>query len=1072
MQKKILFSLVILMLAFVSTAVAQVTTSGINGKVTLDSPKGEEIIGATITAVHTPSGTRYMAVTNATGRYTIQGMRAGGPYEVSVSYVGHETKEFKGITLNLGESYQLNTWLSENAQELGEVVVTGRYGLDASKTGAAQSISAEQINNMPSITHGISDIARLNPQLSVTNAGTMSFAGSNNRYNSFQIDGAMNNDNFGLTTSGANGGQAETQPVSMETIEQIQINVAPFDVRQSGFTGGAINAITKSGTNEFHGSAYIRGYNEKLIGRHYKLNDGSYSDPYQDEKQHQLGFTLGGPIIKNKLFFFANYENTKETYPNLYGLGAEGSRIDAQKATDILADIKEMAAAQGVNYSGNYTNTDVYKKSNKGGLKIDWNINDNNKFSFRWSLVDAKRLRGSGGRSALYTDDHVYEFKSNTNTFIAELQSRFSPVVSNEARVSYVRVRDERTSGNPFPSITVNNVGNSGGTVGIGNEYSSMANSLNQDIWTIEDNLTWYKNDHTITFGTHNEIYTFENLFIQNLYGAYSFGTADNFFNYYNDWKAGTPSGKYFSNYYYYRANVDVTGTPRWAAKFTAGQIGFYAQDKWNITNNFQLTYGLRFDIPLFFDAPVENPGFNEYAESKGWDFQTNRKLSSAPLVSPRVGFRWDINGDRQFILRGGVGVFTGRIPFVWLSNSFSNTGIQMTKYSASRNMDNLTLVLDPNNQDLNGDKLAAAGNQEINVFEKKFSFSQNLRVNLGFDFTLGGINWSAEALYSKTLNDVFYSNLAYDATGKTFGETYGYDWETRPMMGRVTDGTHYANIYVLNNTSKGYSYSLSLKAEKKFDFGLDLMASYAFTKSKSVNSATSSVASSNFTNNHTATNPNEPVLTNSAYNTPHQIKASAFYHVDYGKNKMFRTTVGLIYEGKSGTPYTLYTYGDMNGDGVRNDIFYIPTDAQVDQMKFKASSTYTADEMKANFKQWLANTDYIKDHRGEYYERYADNLPFESRFDLHIAQNIKFATGKWMHNFEISLDIMNVANLLNKDWGRVYSSSSYVSDMYAPLNYSGNGQYQFNNKPDYELFTPNDLYSRWRGQIGLKYTF
>ena len=1070
MRKRL--QLLLLLVSFIATtAMAQVTTSGISGKVT---SAGEEVIGATVTAVHVPSATTYRAVTNVDGRFTIQGMRVGGPYTVEITYLGHQPKVFNNVTLLLGETQNLSCSLEEDANELEELVVEGKRGLDASKTGAAQSINAEMINNMPTISHSISDIARLNPQIS-TNAqsGAMSFAGTNNRYNSFQIDGAMNNDVFGLTSSGSNGGQSGTQPVSMETIEQIQINIAPFDVRQSGFTGGAINAITKSGTNEFHGSGYFYGNNDAMVGKKYKMMDGSYSSKIEDEKESMFGFTLGGPIIKNKLFFFANFEKSNKEYPTQYGLGAEGSKVPVDLANEILSNISELAQKQGVTYNGAYSDADRYIKSTKAGVKLNWNINDFNKFSLRWSYVDAAQNAGLGSISTLNTVDHLYEYANKTHSFIAELQSRISPTLSNEARASYVRVRDKRTSGTPFPSITIYSVGPERGAVNIGNEYNSMANGLDQDIYTLEDNFTWYKGNHTLTFGTHNEFYKFANIYIPSLYGSYYFSSYDDFKTYFNGAMAGTPDGTKMRNFYFQQANVDVTGDPRWAATFGAGQLGFYAQDRWDVTDNLQLTYGLRMDIPLFFDTPAENVGFNEYAASKGWNVKTNHRLSSTPMWSPRLGFRWDINGDRRFILRGGAGLFTGRIPFVWLSNNFSNTGIQLSVYQASgKNMSNVELILDPDKQYQNGERLSAAGGQLINVFEDKFKFAQTLRLNLGFDFKALGIDWTAEAIYSKNLNDVVYSNLAYDQTGKTFGQTYGYDFDNRPMYTRVTTGTPYNNIYLLSNTSKGYTYNLSLKAEKHFGFGLDLMAAYTFTQSKAVASLTSSVAQSNWRNTHTYRDSNHPELSNSAFNRPHTVKASAFYHINYGPNKLFTTTIGLIYEGSSGSPYSLNYSGDVNGDeGPGNDLFYIPTDAQIDQMHFEGTSSFSADEQRANLKAWLAKTPYLRDHRGEYYKRFADNLPFENHFDLHVAQKFGIKAGKYVHALEVSFDVMNVGNLFNKNWGRVYSSA-YVSEFMSPLTYVGGGSYQFLSTSDYVLKYPSDYYSRWRGQIGVKYTF
>lgn len=678
---KRLHLLLALFILTVNAAMAQITTSGISGKI---SSNGETVIGATVTATHQPSGTVYRAVTNVDGRYTIQGMRPGGPYKVSISYIGYKDKVFNNVSLNLGESQNLSCSLQEDAKQLQEVVVSGKAGLNGTKTGAAMSINAQQIADMPSISHSIADVARLNPQLTTNGqSGSMSFAGMNNRYNSFQIDGVMNNDVFGLTANGSNGGQAGSQPVSMETIDQIQVNIAPFDVRQGGFTGGAINAVTKSGTNEFHGSGYFYGNNQDLVGRHYKNMDGTYAQPYDDEKETLFGFTLGGPIIKNKLFFFANYENSEKSYPTQYTIDSPDVKFNPDLAKDLMSKIYDLANRQGYDYATSWADKDKNVKSQKAGLKLDWNINEFNKFSVRWSYVDAKQTLGLGGIATLNTTDHLYDFKSKTHSFSAELQSRISPNLSNEARVSYVRVRDERTSGQPAPSITIYKVGN--GTMNIGNEYSSMANGLKQDIYTLEDNFTWYKGNHTLTFGTHNELYKFSNLFLQNLYGCYYFDTPDDFLKYYNGCGADGfgGDGKYIKNFYFTQANVEVTGNPRWAPEFSAAQLGFYVQDKWDVTDSFQLTYGLRMDMPLFFDTPAENAKFNEWAAGKGYGFKTNQKLASTPMWSPRVGFRWDIEKNRKYILRGGIGVFTGRIPFVWLSNNFTNTGVQTSSYSA-----------------------------------------------------------------------------------------------------------------------------------------------------------------------------------------------------------------------------------------------------------------------------------------------------------------------------------------------------------------------------------------------------
>ena len=1071
----------------VSTAIAQITTSGVKG---LIKANGEDVIGATITVTHLPTGAVYRSVTNSVGRFTIQGMRAGGPYTVEISYIGYKTKEIKNVTLKLGEMSDLSTQLEEDAHALGEVVVKGKLGLDASKTGAATSYSAKDIANMPSISHSIGDITRMNPMVSVSQSGAMSFAGVNNRYNSFQVDGAVNNDVFGLTSNGQNGGQAGSQPISTETIDQVQVSVAPFDVRQSGFTGGAINAITKSGTNTFHASVYGNWLNKDLIGSKYTLMNGKDSQKYDDETDYRYGVTLGGPIIKNKLFFFANYEKSNKEYPNNYGYGSEASKLGTEGfniADEVLSILKEKG------YNASYNNPKNYTKSDKAGIKLDWNINDKHKATFGWRMVNAKQLNSNSTAGYLNASDYQYDFVSKTNTFTAELNSSFSEKINNQFQASYVSVRDHRDPKGIAPMIQIKNVG--GGTLCLGTERSSTANSLNQDIITFTDNLNWYVNNHTLTFGTHGEYYKFKNLFIQDNYGTYYFNNFDDFKMFANGQTVAqsvdSKTGKitYYNTLNQYRfcaANVAVTGDPRWAPEFAAGQIGFYAQDKFNVTPNFELTYGLRMDIPLFFDTPTENAEFNASAAKQGWNVVTNHKLSSTPMWSPRVGFRWNIEKEHNMILRGGAGIFTGRIPFVWLSNNFTNTGIQTSVYNVygssglkdgkqnTGKLSDVSLIVDPYKQSENTEKLGTS-NQAINVFDKDFKFTQNLRLDLALDFTLAGIDFTLEGVLSKNLNDIYYKDLTRTEAGKTLGETYeSLSFDNRPMFAKITSTEDanlkkFTNVYMLDNTSRGYSYNLSLSAVKRFDFGLDLAASYTYSRSKSVNCGTSSVAQSNYNYNYTYQNPNSPELGFTAFNVPHQIKASAFYHKDYAEH--WNTTVGLIYTGTSGSPYSLYYYGDLNQDGSNgNDLMFIPTDEQIDKMQFKANKNYTAEEQKENFREWIANDGYMSKHRGEYFKRYADNLPFESHFDFHLAQTYKFKVGAQVHSVELSFDVLNVGNMFNKKWGRYTSTGT--AKYYSPVTYSGNGQFQFLHPGNYEMRSYDDYYSRWRGQLGLKYTF
>lgn len=1070
-------SLLTLMMALVSCVMvlAQVTTSAISGKVT--DAEGE-VIGATVRAIHTPSGTTYGTITNSEGRYTIQGMRAGGPYEIVVSFVGYETKTVDGINLQLGETFRYNANLKEAASILQEAVVTAN-AVDAAKTGAAMNINSNRIAELPSLSHSVADVARMSPQVRVTDGGAMVIAGSNNRYNAIQIDGAMQNDVFGLTGNGANGGQAGTNAFSMETIDQIQISVAPFDVRQSGFTGGAINATTKSGTNEFKGSVYTYLQNQNLIGAGYQKHDGSMATKMDDQTDYTVGATFGGPLVKDKLFFFANYEHADKYYDNAYGLGSDLSKVGVSDAKSIMSKVQEMAAKQGINYGATLGTPNEFAKSDKFGIKLDWNINEKHKLSFRYSLVAAKQRNQTSNASNLNSSDYAYDFKSTTNSFVLELQSRFNEKMSNEFHATYTRVRDSRTPEAAAPMISVSNVGN--GTLNIGNERSSMANALDQDIFTLTDNFSWYLGNHTLTGGFNFEYYKFANLFCQDFYGSYYFNSVADFNDTYNYVMSDGANGAMKLNRYRFGKGV---GVQKFVPKFGAGQLGFYVQDKWNITDRFDLTYGLRIDMPLFFDTPDENVDFNNESAIRNWGYKTNQKLSSAPMWSPRVGFRWQMDEDSKVILRGGVGVFTGRVPYVWLSNNFSNTGVQQLSFDTGSgkagNYPDIRLILDPNKQNANlpagADGAPAFSAQTVNVFNKDFRFPQTFRANLALDVTDPlGIKWTFEGIYSKTINDMLVRKLNYELNGKTWGEANGVNFDNRPMLSAIKthDDKAFANVYALDNVSGGYSYNLSVKAEKSFESGLDLMFSYTYGQSKTVNNGSSSVAASNWQYNYTHGDPNSPELAKSNFNVPHQLMASVYYHYDWNKvtnnsdNKFTNvTTFGLIWTGQSGAPYSVYVNGDVNGDGGGNDLMFIPTDSQIDQM---VSKNIMGAADAENFKIWLSNEKYLKDHRGQYYDRNADNEDFENRFDFHVDHKFGWRTAKGNKKYlTFGFDVINAGNMFNKKWGHTLGGDYKY---YSPVSYK-NGKYTFGHEANYDMRSYSDFYSRWRGQVSIKLNF
>ncbi len=1057
---------------------AQTTTSSMNGKVT--DEKGEALVGATVIAVHTPSGTQYGAITNADGRYNLQGMRTGGPYSLTVSYVGYQSVELTGITLSLGEPRTFDVQLKET-QELDAVVVvsTANSRFNANKTGAASNFTRGVIENLPSIDRSISDIARLSPLASSTKSSTggISFAGTNNRYNSFQIDGAVSNDVFGLTASGTNGGQTGTNPISMETIEEVQVVIAPYDVRQSGFTGGGINAVTKSGNNTFRGSAYTYYKDNNLVGK------GAKGEKYAEQTTQTYGVTLGGPIVKDKLFFFVSGEYYKDETPaTVY----DSNNIEGFATQEQLTQIREQYKALTGYDAADFGQHTPETWSANVLARLDWNINNNNKMMLRYNYGGASLDRYSTSNSSYTFNDASFDQRNETHSLVFELQSRFSNSVSNELRAGWTRVRDWREAaapdGAPNVSVTVNNAygdnKNRKTTVYLGTEYCSYANQLDQDIFTLTDNLTWYKGNHTVTFGTHNEFYRMYNVYAQNATGGWAFNSIEDFMN--ND--ANT-----FRYTYYENDDLDEKGN--WGAKFGAAQFGFYLQDEWRANDKFTWTYGLRLDIPVMFKKPSVNKEFNESEQAQKYGVATGDIASGRVLLSPRMGFRWYADEDHNILLRGGLGLFTGRVPFVWMSNQYSNSGVDQVSVTAYRPSD----PDEPNKVPALGSQIDAesvkamgfkASSATINVVDKKFKYPQVFRINAAADFNLGN-GWQAtlEALYSKTFNNMYVQNIDYEDSGLKFyaaGSNIANAANTNIVYKNTTS---YSDIIYLKNTNKGYSYSLTAQLRKSFSFGLTLDAAYTFGHSYSVYDGTSSVALSNWKYNY-ARETNNPELAVSSFDVPHRIIASANYNVRYGKKSRWGTNLALIYEGHSGQAYSLYYFFDkslphgsqsINGDGYNgNDLLYIPNTVEVANMNWKSEAD------KNNFEHFILGDKYLRNNRGKWSERNKLRMPFESQFDFSLSQDFIYNL-KRGGKITLMWTVMNVANLLNKDWGKYYKNV-YA---FAPLTVTGvtevkktvNGEEKVvGYDPTYSYYentkSLDDYFSRWRMQFGVRITF
>ena len=1024
-----LSAIVCLLTLLPATAGAQgATTGSLTGVIT--DAQGGVLPGAAVLATHTPTGTTYDGVTDAQGRYSFLNVRVG-PYNVTVSMGGFKPETQLGIDVRLGEQKKIDFTLQlETVAETVEVVGVSSI-IDSSRAGTADNVSTHAVENLPTISRNLVDIARTSPYFNPTGLNedplALSVAGRNNRYNNVQIDGAVNNDVFGLAASGTPGGQTEAQPISLDAIQELQLVVSPYDVRQGGFSGGGINAITRSGSNQFKGTAYFFGRNQDWVG---ESPTGTKVGQFKDQ---QFGGSLGGRIVENKAFFFGNVDWGRRDNPSGISVSGSGQQFGREPEVDRFISILQSRYGYSAGGKEEFIRT---INSDKIFARADFNVSREHQLIIRHNYLDGENDIGFPSATTYYMPDNFYRIKNQTNSTVVQLNSTFGTAV-NEARVTFQRVRDRRAGQpneqKPFPFVTVSL---SSGSIRAGRENFSTANELDQDVYEFTDDLTWLKGKHALTVGTHNEFFKFRNLFIRDNFGNYGFDNLDLF-------EQGLAQS--------YDYSFSLTGDPKQSARFRVRQYGFYAGDQWRPTSNFTLTLGVRADIPTFPDKPTRNP----LTESTV-GYRTD-EVPGGVLWSPRVGFNYALGSSGTEQIRGGLGLFSGRTPYVWLSNQYGNTGIEFRRINVARGTgtQRIPFVTDVNAQPTN---VGSAATNEIDVIDPDYKYPSLIRTNIAYDRELGigGLVGTAEFLYSKNVNDIRYENLNLQQTGSRP--------DGRPVFSRnVVSGI--SDLILLTNSDEGDAWSVAFKVERPFRNRFFMNAGYLYGRARSIMDGTSSQAASNWGNVYVPGDPDNPPLARSNFDPGHRITASGSYDIPVGGG--FAVTTSLFYSGQSGRPWSALYAFDYNGD-VRgtNDLLYIPANAS--EYTF---TNGTFDDLMhfVNAEQCLA--DFI----GKIHERNACRSPWMNTLDGRVNVGLPFKRVK----AEITLDVLNIINLIDSQKGLIKYANFNDLLVVRPVFSGTNVTYNLQNivingvaQTPEDQFTRSDLRSRWQMQLGGRIRF
>ena len=1079
-------SVLVAMLAWPAIGAAQgVTTSAIHAVVTDSS--GVPVPGVRITAVHTQSGTSYSTVSRADGRATIPGMRVGGPYRVSAAAIGYSPTSKDNIFLQLGVTSDLALTLRRQAVTLGELTVTATKDaiFSSERTGAATSVGKEVFSALPTISRGLENFTRLSPQSSGT-----SFVGQDNRLNNITVDGSYFNNSFGLASQP--GGRTGVAPISIDAIEQVQVNIAPFDVRQGNFAGAGINSVTKSGTNSFSGSVSYRGRNQSLVGTKAGdliFNPGTFSF-------HQFGASLGGPIIRNKLFFFGSYEDDAQTQPATTFVANKGGETVIGNTTRVLAsDLDAFSSFLKTNYgyaTGPYTGWNLEVPSRRFLGKLDYNVNEHNKVSLRYNLLNSSSgqpnsnsnsLGVLGNRrdnaNAMSFQNSGYKIKENNRSVGGEWTSTFGGNKANDLIVGFTKSDESRDPAGPlFPLIDIMKDGFT--YMSAGTEPFTPSNQLRYNSYQLQNNFTIYGNKHDLTFGVTAEKYHSDNVFFPGSQSVYVYNSLDDFYTDANDFKANptrTASPVTLRRFQVRYNNIPGQTEP--LQPLDVKSFGGYLQDSWRPTSRLRFTLGVRADVHSFAETGLTNAAANALtfrdAEGNPVKYQTQKMPKSTPLFSPRFGFNWDVNGDKQTQVRGGTGVFSGSPPYVWISNQIGQNGI-LTGFDQQDNTKARPFNPNPAAYYPANVTGAPASSYELDFTNENFKFSQLWRTDIAIDRRLPwNLIGTAEFIYDKDVNGVSYINANLPAPTSSFA---GPDNRPRYAANRINSNITAA--YVLGNQSVGRSWNAAVSLERAFSNGFYAKAAYSYGEAKNTIDP-GSIAGGSWTNNAQAGNPNNPGLSFSA-NSPGKRLFGAFsYRKEYFG--FGATTVSMYVEGRT-LGNTNYTFsGDLNGDGAsNNDLIYIPKDpSEMNFQQFNSTvagvtKTFTVADQTAAWETYIKQDKYLSAHRGEYAQRNAVFLPMVWRADLSVVQEA-FRTGFGKKNsVQFRLDILNVGNLVKKSWGvgqRIITTQPLLSQ---GADVNGKALYRLraiNNElvtSTYQKTAGNS--DVWRIQLGARYTF